>query len=660
MPRSLVVIPAHNEEETIREVVTRSLRYADVSVTDDGSRDGTPQILREIQAECTAGKFPYQLNIVTHEKATHIPRGVQDGIRWGVKQGYDFIITMDAGLSHDPDALPGFLAADPNVDLVIGTRIEVQNVPFYRKVISWMGARVVNFALSRSWWDVSGPGIRDCTGGFRRYSRRAAEKVAGAELRSKAFDFHMEALSLVVRAQMSFSEIPITYVFSNSSFNSKVLRLAMRFGWHLIQTKEALTFSSAQIFWFAVLYHLIVVGAAASRYEFRPTSLLHFGHYYIEQNAKHVPDGAVRFIGNEENGGNGYDGQIFFFFADTLLTRSAWPEGFNNAYRAPRVGYPFLVSPFSLLGPAGTAYGMIIVQIVLLAAAAAALVRMLPHNAKWMAALFVLSPFQLQSFSVLVSDSVMCSLVVIGLLFWREDRLLPTWVFFSLALLTKESSLFVLFPLGLTALWRRQWLSAVVVVLVLLPMIGWQFYLSEAHGMLPAKTLGTFLSPLDGLRGVLRETASLVATLFSQANAAALLALLKHSAKLLLVLALFAALWAALPRGERKFKSMVEGTLPFGLAAGFITLSILVADYYYFWGIFENVGRMFTLLVPVLILLKSDSPRARTAPFFAVCLVLTGLIWLRLLILSPIFPHDTYHPYSGPSYSGHAPQPGQK
>lgn len=658
MPKTLVVIPAHNEEETIREVVTRSLRYADVSVTDDGSRDQTPAILREIQSECAAGIHPHRLNVITHENATHIPRGVQDGMRWGVEQGYDFIITMDAGLSHDPDALPGFIAADPNVDLVIGTRTEVENVPFYRKVISWMGARVVNFALARSWWDVRGPGIRDCTGGFRRYSRRAADRVASAELRSKAFDFHMESLALVIRAGMSFSEIPIRYVFSNSSFNSKVLRLAMQFGWHLIETKEGL--KSRHVFLFALAYYVIVVVAASARYEFQPTALLHLGHYYIEQNAAHVPDGVVRFIGNEENGGNGYDGQIFFFFADTLLTKNVWPDGFNNAYRAPRIGYPLLVSPFSLIGPAGTAYGMILVQLGLLAGAAAALVRMLPKESKWMVMLFVLSPFQLQSFSVLVSDSVMVSLVVIGLMFWKEERIVPAWVFFSLALLTKESSLFILFPLGLTALWRRQWTASVSIVAVLFPMLGWQFYLSQAHGMLPAKTLGTFLSPLDGIIGVARETWTLLAGLASQRTSAAAVSLLKHSAKLLLIAALIAAIYAALPRAKKPLRSQVDNALPYVPAALLAALSILVADYYYFWGIFENVGRMFTLLVPVLILLKSSTPNARTAPFFAVCLVLTGLIWLRLLLLSPVFPHDTYHPYSGPSYAGHAPEPGRK
>ena len=51
MNKTLVIIPAHNEEETIYEVVTGALKYADVSVTDDGSTDRTPDILKKILIE---------------------------------------------------------------------------------------------------------------------------------------------------------------------------------------------------------------------------------------------------------------------------------------------------------------------------------------------------------------------------------------------------------------------------------------------------------------------------------------------------------------------------------------------------------------------------------------------------------------------------------
>lgn len=238
MSKNLVVIPAHNEEETIYEVVTRSLNHADVSVTDDGSGDKTAEKLKSILSECEQGKHASKLNIITHPFATHIPRGIQDGFIFAMTSNYDFIVTMDAGLSHDPDALPDFFNYNPNVDVVIGSRRKTQHVPLYRKTISAMGRKVVNYSLTRSYFNLLGPGIKDCTSGYRRYSKRACELIAKTKLKSKTFDFHMEALSLCYRTGMKVEEIPIKYIFSNSSFNSRDLKQAIIFGMYLLSTKK--------------------------------------------------------------------------------------------------------------------------------------------------------------------------------------------------------------------------------------------------------------------------------------------------------------------------------------------------------------------------------------------------------------------------------------
>lgn len=238
MSKNLVVIPAHNEEETIYEVVTRSLSHADVSVTDDGSRDKTAAILRSILAEYNQGKHTNKLNVITHPVVTHIPRALQDGLIFSMTSNYDFIVTMDAGLSHDPDALPDFFNYNQNVDVVIGSRRKNQLVPLYRKAVSAMASRVVNYSLTGSYFDLQGPGIKDCTSGYRRYSKRACQLIAQTDLKSKAFDFHVEALSLCYRAGMKVEEIPINYVFSNSSFNKIVLKQAIKFGFYLISTKS--------------------------------------------------------------------------------------------------------------------------------------------------------------------------------------------------------------------------------------------------------------------------------------------------------------------------------------------------------------------------------------------------------------------------------------
>jgi dolichol-phosphate mannosyltransferase len=238
MSKNLVVIPAYNEEDTIDEVVTCALKYADVSVTDDGSRDRTSDILHNIKKGCDSGKYPNHLNIIAHSKSTHIPQGIQDGLKYGVEEGYEFFVTMDAGLSHDPEILPDFFQFDPTIDVVIGSRQNTKNVPLYRKAITRMAALIVNYSLTESYFKFNGLKLRDCTSGFRRYSRKAAELIAKSELRSKAFDFHMEALALCIRNRMSAAEMPITYVFSNSSFNRKVFFHGIEFGWYLLSSKN--------------------------------------------------------------------------------------------------------------------------------------------------------------------------------------------------------------------------------------------------------------------------------------------------------------------------------------------------------------------------------------------------------------------------------------
>lgn len=221
--KTLVVIPAYNEESTIEEVVRGAIKYADVSVTDDSSKDSTPEILKKLQIE-----FPNRLFVIRHDKNTHIPRGIQDGMKLAIEKDYDWVITMDAGLSHDSDRIPDFINFEP-CDLLIGSRKETLNVPFYRRVISFLAARVMNYCLSKGVFNILGPNIKDCTSGYRRYSKSAFKKIGYYPLESIAFDFHMEALSIVSLNGGSIKELPIKYIFSNSSFNSKVLKLAVQF-----------------------------------------------------------------------------------------------------------------------------------------------------------------------------------------------------------------------------------------------------------------------------------------------------------------------------------------------------------------------------------------------------------------------------------------------
>jgi dolichol-phosphate mannosyltransferase len=227
----LTVIPAYNEEATIQQVVEGAIQYTDVCVINDASKDKTPEILARLQEV-----YPEKLHVIHHAKNTHIPGGIQDGMKYAATKAYTYLITMDAGMSHDPAVLPSFMSHSP-CDLLIGSREITDGVPIYRKLISFLAARVMNYCMSSSVFNLFGPGISDCTSGFRRYSARAYTYIAGKELESVAFDFHMEALYLTYMMGGTIDELDIYYKFSNSSFNKRVLKQAIHFAFQLLKKK---------------------------------------------------------------------------------------------------------------------------------------------------------------------------------------------------------------------------------------------------------------------------------------------------------------------------------------------------------------------------------------------------------------------------------------
>ena len=167
--RCIVVIPAYNEADTIEEVASRAARHADVCVVDDASTDETGEIAERLE----------RVHCIRHPRNTHIAGAILDGFRYALAQGYDACITMDAGMSHDPDALPLFQART-EADLVIGYRERRIDVPWQRRALSAAGTTLMNLGLAGRVLPWGGAGLRDCTSGYRLYSRRAVRIARGS------------------------------------------------------------------------------------------------------------------------------------------------------------------------------------------------------------------------------------------------------------------------------------------------------------------------------------------------------------------------------------------------------------------------------------------------------------------------------------------------
>jgi dolichol-phosphate mannosyltransferase len=221
--RTLVVIPARNEGDTIETVVRRALRHAPVCVVDDGSTDDTPAILARVEG----------VHVIRHEKSHNYSGAILAGMRYALTAGYDRVVTMDAGLSHDPDELPRFLDAG-EADFVIGVRSGARewDVPVRRKILSKLGTALMRHALRR----LGGPGterLHDCTSGYRRYSRAAMTLLTETPLRGRAYDFILETVGLLLWSRVTILEVPISYRHSSSNIRPGLVWNALRMWWNL-------------------------------------------------------------------------------------------------------------------------------------------------------------------------------------------------------------------------------------------------------------------------------------------------------------------------------------------------------------------------------------------------------------------------------------------
>jgi len=179
--RVVILIPALNEERSIRQVVEAALRVLpDVIVVDDGSSDGT--------RHCLAG-LPVVL--IHHPEPRGKGESLRDGFREARRLGFDAAVTMDGDGQHDAEDIPRMLAAARAYPrcMVIGARIRTrENQPAARRRAN----AVADWGIS---WGCGTP-IADTQSGQRYYPREVLDRV---ELAAQGFVFEAAILIAAVR-----------------------------------------------------------------------------------------------------------------------------------------------------------------------------------------------------------------------------------------------------------------------------------------------------------------------------------------------------------------------------------------------------------------------------------------------------------------------------
>ena len=204
--RVLTIIPTYNEIESLPKTLQR-LRTAvpdsDVLIADDNSPDGTGAYADE-----QAARDP-QVHVLHRKGKEGLGAAYIAGFRWGLENGYDILVEMDADGSHKPEQLPLLLeASKAGADLVIGSRWvpggSVVNWPLHRKLLSRAGSTYSRLML--------GIRVRDITAGYRAFRRSTLEKLDLSAVESVGYGFQVDMTFRVARLGLSIQEVPITFV----------------------------------------------------------------------------------------------------------------------------------------------------------------------------------------------------------------------------------------------------------------------------------------------------------------------------------------------------------------------------------------------------------------------------------------------------------------
>ena len=201
--KSLIIIPTYDEKENIEKLVKQitDLGFF-ILVIDDNSPDGTGEILEKLKLSNE------RLSVIHREKKLGLGTAYIQGFKWALKRDFDYIFTMDADFSHNPEYLTSFVEKLSEFDLVVGARYVkgggVVNWPFHRKIISRCGSLYARTIL--------GFQVKDCTSGFMGFRRKVLEKIDLDDIKSEGYGFLIEMKYRTFKLGFRIYQNPIIFV----------------------------------------------------------------------------------------------------------------------------------------------------------------------------------------------------------------------------------------------------------------------------------------------------------------------------------------------------------------------------------------------------------------------------------------------------------------
>lgn len=207
MSEVLVIIPTYNEAKNVALALKRVMEQPsnlNALVVDDGSPDGTANVVRQTQLE-----YPGRIELLERPGKLGLGTAYLTGFAYALEHECQIICEMDADLSHNPDDLPRLINAikKDQCDLAIGSRY-VDGV----RVVDWPLGRLI-LSYGAGWYTriVTRLPVRDVTAGFVAYHRRVLESVNLQAVRSNGYSFQVEMKYRAWKKGFRLSEIPIVF-----------------------------------------------------------------------------------------------------------------------------------------------------------------------------------------------------------------------------------------------------------------------------------------------------------------------------------------------------------------------------------------------------------------------------------------------------------------
>lgn len=205
--RKLVIIPTYNEKENVARMIDKVLSLEgnyDLLFVDDGSPDGTADIIRQHQS-----MHPERINLICRSGKLGLGTAYIAGFKWALESNYDLIFEMDCDFSHNPDDLLRLTIRLQNgADVAIGSRyirgVNVVNWPLGRLLMSYFASKYVKIMTRMP--------VCDATAGFVGYRAEVLRKIDLDRVQMIGYGFQIEMKYTAWKLGFNIAEESIIFV----------------------------------------------------------------------------------------------------------------------------------------------------------------------------------------------------------------------------------------------------------------------------------------------------------------------------------------------------------------------------------------------------------------------------------------------------------------